>query len=91
MRRLRDEGKLTTSQRVCFVHPQPAEELYDLDADPYELVNLAADPKHADVLVNLRKALSEWSQKTDDAMPASLSPDRFDRETGLPLPKDARP
>jgi len=34
MRRLRDEGKLTPEQRACFVSPRPAEELYDVEAEP---------------------------------------------------------
>jgi N-sulfoglucosamine sulfohydrolase len=45
MRRLRDEGKPTPAQQSCFVSPRPAEELYDVDADPDELVNLAGDPR----------------------------------------------
>ena len=57
MRRLRDDGKLTPAQRSCFVSPRPAEELYDLDADPHELVNLAGDPKFAEVLAGMRRAL----------------------------------
>jgi arylsulfatase A-like enzyme len=40
MRRLRDEGKLTPLQESCFVKPRPVEELYDLDADPDETINL---------------------------------------------------
>ena len=82
MRRLRDEGKLTPAQRACFVSPRPAEELYDVDADPHELVNLAGDPKHAGVLAEMRRALSQWGRETEDVVPGRLSPDEFDRESG---------
>jgi uncharacterized sulfatase len=34
-------------------------ELYDHDADPQEYHNLAADPKHAEVLKELRAMLAE--------------------------------
>ena len=46
---------------------RPREELYDLTADPNELKNLAADPKHADVLNDLRKPCHDWRQRTSDA------------------------
>jgi arylsulfatase A-like enzyme len=91
MRRLRDEGKLTPEQRACFVQPRPDEELYDLDADPHELHNLAGDPARAAVLAEMRRALAEWQRTTDDEIPARFSPDEFDRETGEPLPGRARP
>jgi arylsulfatase A-like enzyme len=91
MRRLRDAGKLTQEQRACFVRPRPAEELYDLDADPHELVNLAGDPRFADVLAGMRRALSEWGQETGDVRPKTFTPDEFDRETGDPLPNRVRP
>ncbi len=91
MRRLRDEGTLTPAQRSCFVSPRPAEELYDVDADPHELINLAGDPKFAEVLAGMRRALSEWGRETGDVVPARPSPDEFDRETGDPLPNRVRP
>jgi N-sulfoglucosamine sulfohydrolase len=91
MRRIRDEGKLTPAQGACFVSPRPAEELYDVDADPHELHNLAGDPKYAEVLGDMRRALSEWTRETGDVLPARPSPDEFDRETGEPLPDRVRP
>jgi hypothetical protein len=91
MRRLRDAGKLTPVQRSCFARPRLAEELYDVESDPHELINLAGDPRFAEVLGGMRRALSEWKQGTRDVLPADLSPDEFDRETGDPLPNRLRP
>ena len=91
MRRLRDAGSLTPAQMSCFVKPRPAEELYDADADPHELRNLAGDPGHAEVLKRMREALEFWEKATGDFVPAKRSPDEFDRETGAPMPTRVRP
>lgn len=48
-----------------FLH-RPKEELYDLSVDPDELHNLAADPKHAGVLADLRRRLRAWQAATND-------------------------
>jgi N-sulfoglucosamine sulfohydrolase len=45
---------------------RPREELYDLEKDPHELKNLAADPRQAKVLAELRGRLKEWQKKTKD-------------------------
>ncbi len=45
---------------VTRYHERPAEELYDLRADPDELQNLAVDPQHADRLAALRAELDAW-------------------------------
>jgi len=57
-------------------HVRPAEELYDLSADPWELKNLAGDPKHAERLKTLRTDLDAWMKdqgdeglKTERALP----------------------
>jgi arylsulfatase A-like enzyme len=91
MRRLRDQGQLAAEQRACFVSPRPTEELYDVDADPHELHDLAGDPRYAKVLAEMRRALSDWTRETGDVVPERLSPDEFDRETGQPLPDRVRP
>jgi N-sulfoglucosamine sulfohydrolase len=55
-------GKRTLA---AFTH-RPSEELYDLAADPDEIANLAADPAHANVLVDLRKQVQDWRAATHD-------------------------
>jgi N-sulfoglucosamine sulfohydrolase len=45
---------------------RPAEELYDLEADPFELHNLAADPAQAATLVELRGQLDGWMAANSD-------------------------
>lgn len=45
---------------------RPAEELYDLRADPDEVVNLAGDPGHRQVLADLRQRLDAWRTATRD-------------------------
>ncbi len=86
LRRLRKGGKLTLLQRRIFQAPRPAEELYDVIADPREIKNLANDPRFAKTLAELRTKLKQWGDETNDVMPARRTPDEFDRETGKPLP-----
>jgi len=45
---------------------RPKEELYDLRKDPHEMKNLAADPKHAGQLAEMRGALDKWMKDTGD-------------------------
>lgn len=45
---------------------RPAEELYDLSEDRLEQVNLAADPKYADMAGALRAVLEDWMQEQGD-------------------------
>lgn len=47
---------------------RPAEELYDLQADPAEKRNLADDPRYADVLKDLRSRLDAWQTQQGDTM-----------------------
>ena len=47
-----------------FVRKRGEEELYDLEADPYELKNLAADPAQAEVKTRLRRETLDWWSAT---------------------------
>ncbi len=52
-----DEG---VAARINAILHRPAEELYDLRADPFELNNIAGDPEQGDLLREMRKALDSW-------------------------------
>lgn len=57
---------LNSVQMRLFAQTRPKEELYDLDADPHEIRNLAADPKMQDVLTTMRNQLERWMKETND-------------------------
>ncbi len=66
MRRLHAEGKLNAEQRTFMAAQRAPEELYDLQADPFELNNLAGDPRHRATLERLRAVLAAWLKDTRD-------------------------
>ena len=86
MLKLREDGKLNEDQQSCFQIPRQEVELYDVEADPHELHNLAGNPKYAEVQQELRTALDQWQEETHDRLPRARRPDEFDRETGQQLP-----
>ena len=59
-------GQLTPAQEFLCAPHMPAEELYDLEMDPDETVNLASSPQHNAVLKRLRAALENWIKATHD-------------------------
>ncbi len=71
MRQLHSEGKLNADQRKFMAAQRPSEELYDLEADPFELNNLAGDARNRATLDRLRGVLGAWLKGTRDesAMP----------------------
>src|SRR5262249_48235864 len=67
LRALHAAGKLTALQeKLLFSPTRPAEELYDLRADPHETKDLAADPKYKATLEQLRGRLRKWERETKD-------------------------
>jgi N-sulfoglucosamine sulfohydrolase len=55
-------------------HARPAEELYDLAADPDEQNNLAGDPEHAAKLGSLRAELDAWMKDQGDMQKVIVAP-----------------
>ena len=47
---------------------RPAEELYDLEADPLEQNNLVADPAHAEVAADLRGRVAQYMHDSNDIL-----------------------
>jgi N-sulfoglucosamine sulfohydrolase len=66
MLRLDAEGKLTGPQKNWMAYSRPPEELYDVKADPYQVNNMANDPKLEPVLDDLRKRHKQWTIETGD-------------------------
>lgn len=74
MRELYAAGRLTPVQARLLAPTRPADELYDLDADPFEIDNLASDPAHRDTLERLRRELDAWIDRstTRDGFPSRM-------------------
>lgn len=58
-------GKLNAVQRQFF-EPRPAEALFDLEADPYEINNLADDPAYASAVHDMRQRLTQKVKSLND-------------------------
>jgi hypothetical protein len=64
--KLHAEGKLTPAQAALCAPTMPAEELYDLTADPHQIANLAGKPDHKATQDRLAKVLADWIEATND-------------------------
>jgi arylsulfatase A-like enzyme len=64
--RLRDERRLDAAQARWFRPTKADEELYDTEADPHEIRDVAADPSFGPQLERLRAALDGWLRETGD-------------------------
>ncbi|RED47789.1 sulfatase family protein [Seonamhaeicola aphaedonensis] len=58
--RLKAEGELNDIQMQWFREQKPKEELFDCEADPYELNNLAANPENQEKLKELSAEMDRW-------------------------------
>lgn len=76
------QGQLNQVQSAFFEAREP-EALYDLDSDPYETTNLAADPEYAGHLEEMRSLLTGWVKSMPDL---SLYPESELREKAFENP-----
>ena len=83
--------KMVRTERWKYVTDPMAgpgeDELYDLEADPWELHNVVTDPVNATVVSGLRRRLFEWMAATEDPTPVPL-PRTIGRDPSSPLPKN---
>jgi len=74
---------------------RPAEELYDLAKDPWQMTNVAADPRYARAKAKLRGELNRYLEQTKDprASGGGAAFDRYYYVTGgaSPKPSEAKP
>lgn len=76
--------------RLRRLSHRPAEELYDLKADPFETRNVAADPELAEVKARLAGALEAWmAQQGDQGLQTELR--AKSRQPGAARKKKKRP
>jgi N-sulfoglucosamine sulfohydrolase len=61
----RDESRFQKFFQLAF-EKRPAEELYDLSKDPYQLINVADQKNYADAKKKLRARLDDWMKSTKD-------------------------
>lgn len=70
LRALHASGQLNALQEeILFAPTRAAEELYDVQADPFETRNLAANPQFLSTLETLRARLDRWMRETHDLGP----------------------
>ena len=60
------KNKRTNETTGRFFTLKPVEELYDMEADPDNVVNLADKPEHKQTLEKMRTALREWQLAIHD-------------------------
>ena len=89
---LKEEGALTSEQQRLFEVPRARVELYDLEADPGEFVNLAGDAAYAEVALELAALLNAWAERTSDFPPTvRRRDDNTDRVTGVKFTQENPP
>lgn len=80
----RVENTLTNGQLRIFEFPRPSIELYDLENDPHELVNLNTNPAYRSVIEDLNNELLQWQIETNDLLPPQVPRrDIVDRKSGF--------
>lgn len=63
---LRDQDELYGRRPVSQYLHRPRHELYDLQADPHEIKNLAGSPNHQERLKAMQQKVRDWQKSTND-------------------------
>lgn len=82
----------TDARAAAILHryrERPAEELYNLDADPYEQHNLADQPAQAKIKRYLRRELEKWMAAQDDQRSVYGPPRLLSAQNAIPTPQIA--
>jgi len=80
------DGNITAYQHEIFLSPRPKEEFFDNRRDPLQAHNLIGNPDYQKQVAALKKVLVRWQTETADTAPKDLTPDWYDRKTGVELP-----
>lgn len=76
---------LTAAQADVLRSPRPQRELYDRQSDRLQTQNLIDTPHGGSIQNRLAAALQRWRDETGDSTPDQITPDKFDRDTGVGL------
>ena len=79
-----DQGDQRAKDLMNKYRNRPAEELYRVDEDPYEMNNLADDPQYASVKKRLRVELRRWMTEQNDPGAAHDTPESYQRNDKKP-------
>jgi hypothetical protein len=80
IKELHAAGRLNEVQAQWMAPRKPDVELYDHTADPHEVKNLAADPKHKQALTRLTGLLDRWIIDSNDHGRTPESRETIERE-----------
>ena len=80
IKELAGSGKLTPVQANWLAPRKPEIELYDHQADPHEVNNLAGDKCHQGTVKKLTRDLDRWIAETNDQGRTPESREAFERE-----------
>lgn len=77
------QGQLNEAQSLYFAPRKPAEELYDMVNDPYEVNNLAGMTEHDSSLQRMRGYLDDWLRVNDPVLGRNDKAARAEKATSL--------
>jgi arylsulfatase len=80
---MHDKGEISPEQALITRLPQPAEQLYNIKNDPYNLNNVVYESENREVLSQMRILLMKWTNQTGDNIPDAPTPHKATMEGKL--------